>query len=270
MIKFQFTEESVAQHGATIRYLKTGSGPGLLIIHGAMRTAEDYLDLAEHLADYFTVYIVNRRGRGGSSQQGAAFSVQQECDDTLAILRRTNTKLCFGHSYGGVVALEVALSNYPLAKLAVYEPPFVAKRSEMLKELDLVLAQKDYKKALVIAFSLASNDGTTPDQLTGLADAIAQGPMWNQMVELLPTFATELRSLMYTASPLEQYKAIQTETLLMHGDQSLPATLEYTKKLANTLPHSQSVAIVGVGHNAPDLDAPESVAKELIRFFMQT
>ena len=49
-----------------------------------------------------------------------AFSKSDE--DVLALLQKTGASLLVGHSFGGLVALEVARNNPSLTKVAVYEP----------------------------------------------------------------------------------------------------------------------------------------------------
>ena len=50
--------------GTTIGYRRLGTGPGLVILHGAMESSQSHLQLAEALAGDLTVYLPDRRGRG--------------------------------------------------------------------------------------------------------------------------------------------------------------------------------------------------------------
>jgi pimeloyl-ACP methyl ester carboxylesterase len=108
--------------GTAIGYNQIGQGPGLVVVPGSLRSADDYTKLATSLAETFTVYLVDRRGRGKSGPQKSGHSLRAECEDVTAVLRNTKSKLLFGHSFGGVVSLEVALTGYPLDGLALYEP----------------------------------------------------------------------------------------------------------------------------------------------------
>ena len=47
-----------------ISYRQIGHGPGLMVLHGIMESAQSHMQLAEALADSFTVYLPDRRGRG--------------------------------------------------------------------------------------------------------------------------------------------------------------------------------------------------------------
>lgn len=54
----------------TISYRTTGTGPGLVIVPGALALATDFDRLAAALAARFTVHTIERRGRGASGPQG--------------------------------------------------------------------------------------------------------------------------------------------------------------------------------------------------------
>ncbi|MEZ5088358.1 MAG: alpha/beta hydrolase [Micropruina sp.] len=55
--------------GTRIGYRTVGDGTGLILVGGALRTAEDYLPLAAALAERCAVHVVDRRGRGDSGPQ---------------------------------------------------------------------------------------------------------------------------------------------------------------------------------------------------------
>lgn len=58
--------------GTTIGFRRYGAGPGLVLIHGGMNSAQDLGDLASLLSDAFTVLVPDRRGRGMSGPFGPA------------------------------------------------------------------------------------------------------------------------------------------------------------------------------------------------------
>src|SRR5438270_9323065 len=116
------THAVLSQDGAKISYLSMGSGPSVLVIPGALSMAADYAAFASALAEHFTVHIIERRGRGESSPQGDDYSMVKECEDVLALQQKTGASFLVAHSFGGLVALEVARNNTAFAKLAVYEP----------------------------------------------------------------------------------------------------------------------------------------------------
>ena len=84
--------------GTTIAYQTVGSGDGIIVVGGVLRSASDYMAIARVLADSFTVHVVDRRGRGASGPQGRDYSVEKECEDLLAVQARTGAQRVFGHS----------------------------------------------------------------------------------------------------------------------------------------------------------------------------
>lgn len=108
--------------GTKIDYRTFGTGPGVIIVGGALRSAADYEPLAAALAPRFTVHVVDRRGRGDSGPQGPEYTLQKEVEDLAAVQHDTGATLAFGHSYGGLVILETARALGLFDRIAVYEP----------------------------------------------------------------------------------------------------------------------------------------------------
>jgi pimeloyl-ACP methyl ester carboxylesterase len=74
-----FLKETVrSADGTTIGYRQLGRGAGVILLHGGMKTSQDFMTLAAALSDAFTVYVVDRRGRGLSGPIGDGFSVDKE------------------------------------------------------------------------------------------------------------------------------------------------------------------------------------------------
>jgi haloacetate dehalogenase len=68
-----FLIEDVSTTGATIRTLRAGSGPPLLLLHGYPQTHVIWHKIASRLADRCTVVLTDPRGYGDSSKpEGAA------------------------------------------------------------------------------------------------------------------------------------------------------------------------------------------------------
>src|SRR5712691_12515722 len=94
-----YTTGSVtSQDGTTIGYRQLGHGPGVVLVHGAMESAQSHMQLAEALADAFTVYVPDRRGRGLSGPYGKDYGLQKEVEDMDALLTKTGAHNVFGVS----------------------------------------------------------------------------------------------------------------------------------------------------------------------------
>ena len=64
----QHTEETVpSKDGTPIGFTKLGTGPAIVFVHGSLSTGAQLLPVANRLAERFTCYLMDRRGRGKSS-----------------------------------------------------------------------------------------------------------------------------------------------------------------------------------------------------------
>src|SRR5215218_9166043 len=104
------TASVTSKDGTTIGYYRIGTGPGLVILHGSMQSALSHKLLAEALADYYTVYLVDRRGRPLSGTFGPDYSSRKEVEDLDAVLAATGAHYVFGVSSGALITLQAALS----------------------------------------------------------------------------------------------------------------------------------------------------------------
>jgi pimeloyl-ACP methyl ester carboxylesterase len=68
----------------------------------------------------------------------------------------------------------------------------------------------------------------------------------------------------------ERCAEVRCPTLLMGGMKSPRYLQDAVDFLARTIPGARKVMLEGVGHNAPDIEAPAKVAAELARFFSET
>ncbi len=112
-----------SRDGTRIGYSRSGDGPGLVLLHGALQTSRSFSRLGAALGDSFTVHVPDRRGRGLSGPPGDGYNMQAEVDDLAALLDATGAHNVFGLSSGALIALQAATSLPAIQKLAIYEPP---------------------------------------------------------------------------------------------------------------------------------------------------
>src|ERR1700722_17365491 len=262
--------------GTVIGYRTTGSGPGLVIVHGTMRSADDYARLAGYLAGAFTVHLMDRRGRGASGPQGPDYSFRAEAEDLTAVLRQSGARLLFGHSFGGAACLEEALAC-PLDKLAVYEPAVSAHgaiSADVLQAIDGALQAGNPGPGVEAVFSVMSDQGARlPGPVRAvlsvpvLARAVLATPSGRRIRALLAPVPAEARLVREADGSYGRYSRVTAETLLIHGTRSAPWLLHSAGLLAQAIPHATTVTLDGIGHNGPCEDAPGMVADALTAFF---
>jgi pimeloyl-ACP methyl ester carboxylesterase len=265
-------ETMTSADGTTIGVLSHGTGPGLVVIPGTTRRAHHYDDLARALGDRFTVHAIDRRGRGMSGPQGPGYSIEDEVEDALAVLDGTGSNLVLGHSYGGVIAMRLAMRR-PLASLVVYEPALSVNGSIDLSFLPTVvdlIARRRLGTAMgrwITGLGLQPF-GRAPQVLyTALGWLMLHtrdGADERATFRTAPAEAVQIQRLDSDGS---EYAAITTPTLLLGGGSS-PDYLRYAlRELDRILPNGTLVLSPQLDHNAPDVNAPEIVAG-LVRAFL--
>ena len=112
-----------SRDGTVVGYRRLGNGPGVVLLHGAGHSSQNFLTLARAMADQFTLYVPDRRGRAMSGPCDKDHGLDDEVEDLEALLSETGARYVFGLSSGAVIALEAALRIRSITKLALYEPP---------------------------------------------------------------------------------------------------------------------------------------------------
>ena len=70
--------------GTSISYVRSGTGPALLLVHGTTADHRRWAAVAPRLEQHFTVYAMDRRGRGGSTDS-PDYHILREADDVAAV-----------------------------------------------------------------------------------------------------------------------------------------------------------------------------------------
>jgi pimeloyl-ACP methyl ester carboxylesterase len=148
------TGSVTSKDGTTIGYRQMGHGPGLVLVHGGMQAAQNFMKLGAALADSFTVYVPDRRGRGLSGPPGDNYGLKAECEDLDALLQKAGAHNVFGLSSGALISLQAALVLPAIGKVALYEPPLSVNHStptDWLARYDREVAQGRLGSAMVTA-----------------------------------------------------------------------------------------------------------------------
>jgi pimeloyl-ACP methyl ester carboxylesterase len=266
----------LSDDGAEIHYLSVGDGPSVLVIPGALSMAADYAAFACALAEHFTVHTIERRGRGRSSPQGGDYSMAKERADVLALREKTGASLLVGHSFGGLIALEVARDNHALTKIAVYEPGVSIDQSIPMNWIPLYeknLAEKKYLDAFVEFTRGVGPERArkTPHWLMKLLlPLFLRSPERQQMLALLPENLREHREVARLDNSYENYRGISADVLLMYGGKSDSKWVDMAMaELGAVLPHSETKEFPTLDHFGIDKKAPREVATAVSDYFLK-
>ncbi len=270
------THAVLSQDGAKISYLTMGSGPSVLVIPGALSTAADYATFGSTLAEHFTVHTIERRGRGLSSPQGDDYNILKERENVLALLQETGTSFLVGHSFGGLVALEVARNNPSLTKVAVYEPGVSINGSipmNWTNSYQRKLVEKKYLDAFV-EFSLGVGPervrNTPPWLMKLLLPLFISSHERKLMLGLLPENLREHQEVARLDNSYENYREIPADVLLMYGGKSNTTWVDMAmERLAQVLPRSETKEFPKLDHFGIDKKAPGEVARFVNAYFQR-
>jgi pimeloyl-ACP methyl ester carboxylesterase len=263
--------------GTAIAYLSQGTGPSVVVIPGVLSMAADYADFARALGEDFAVHTIERRGRGNSGPQGDDYSIFKECEDVLAVRAETGASLLVGHSYGGLVALEVGRIDRGFAKIAVYEPGVSIDGSmptDWMPGYERKLAEKKNLDALVeftLADAPARLQKMSPWQMKLLLRLVfVRYPQQRQMLGLLEANLREWREIARLDSSCDNYREVAARVLLMYGGKSDSRSVTLAvERLAKIIPCLETREFPQLDHFGIERTAPGEVAKVVCDFFLK-
>jgi len=284
----QYTTGSVvSKDGTTIGYRQLGQGPGLIVVHGAMESSQSHVQLAEALADNYTVYLPDRRGRGLSGPYGKDYNVEEEVEDLDALLAKTGAHYVFGVSSGAIISLQAALTLPAIHKTAIFEPPLMFTGSaptRWLTRFDDEMAQGKVAAAMITGMKGAQMGppmlNLIPrwllERMTTMMmaseDKKASGDDVTMRM-LAPTLHYDFQLVIAMEGALESFRTLPAEVLLLGGSKSPAYLTRAVDALETVLPHVTRVEFPGLGHeasgNSDRRGQPERVAQELRRFFAE-
>jgi pimeloyl-ACP methyl ester carboxylesterase len=118
-------EKVHSSDGTAIAFDRLGDGPPVVLVCGASTDRMANAPLAKLLAERFTVFNYDRRGRGDSDDT-APYAVEREVEDIGAVIDAAGgSAFAYGTSSGAALALEAAAQGLAVRKLALWEPPFI-------------------------------------------------------------------------------------------------------------------------------------------------
>lgn len=261
-------EQVRSANGTTIAYARSGAGSPLLLVHAITGDHRRWAPLLPALEPHFTVYALDRRGRGQSGD-AAAYSLEAEAADIVAVIGAIGAPTALlGHSSGAICALEAAQRAGQVRSLVLYEPPIPIPPGQpmtpppALARMEEQLAAGDPEGAILTFWREAVR---LPEPALAHARAL---PSWPARIASAPLILRELRAVEdYVFAP-ERFATLAIPTLLLLGSTTAPHHRVATEALAATLPDSQVRVLEGEGHVAMDT-APDLFAREVVRFLTE-
>ena len=257
--------------GTTISYTRAGQGPPLILVDGALcsRSFGPMPKLAEQLAPHFTVYTYDRRGRGesGDADPGTPHSPDREVEDIDALVARAGDAVYLhGTSSGAALALEAARHIRPIAKLAVYEPPFIVDDTrppipdDYLPRLKQLLADNRPGDAVKMFMRFVG----TPAIFTAVMPLT---PVWSRLKAVAPTLPYDVTLVHHhqrgTPFTPGEWDGVKAPALVAAGGKSPAWITNATRSLADALPDAAYRTVPGQNH----MVKAQAIAPVLVKFF---
>ena len=254
--------------GTSIAFDKTGQGPPLIMVDGALcsRAMGPSRSLTPHLADRFTVYTYDRRGRGDSSDT-PPYAVEREIEDLDALIAEAGgSSYVFGLSSGAALALEAAARGAAITKLALYEAPFIVDDSrppipaDIIAQFDHLLARDRRGDAV----RLFMRQVGAPRVMIALMRLL---PAWSRLKAVAHTLPYDMTVMAgrQSGEPLtaRAWNAATMPTLVLVGGDSPTWFHHSMRALADVLPNAR----LAIAARQTHMVKPKLLAPQLAEFY---
>ncbi len=251
--------------GVEIEYIRTGSGPTLLYLHGC-----DGIDVSDPfiapLAEQFDVVALSMPGFGASEMPRFVKTTADIAELVIEFTEILGLReyVLVGSSFGGWVAAEIA-----------------AARIEAISHLILVDAlgvrfTKDPAVCEIFDIFIVPTDDNPYPYFTdaGKAEAAFGGMAFATMPEGAALRYCRNREaltlvgwapLLYDPTLRWRLARIDVPTLVLWGADDKIVSVDYGKQYAEAIPHARFKEIAGTGHYLP-IEAPQAFVDEVAQF----
>ena len=273
--------------GARVHYVQQGSGPHVVLLHGAGGNLRDYtFDLMGRLTDRYTVTAFDRPGLGYTdrvpSVAKGALAVEGDApQDQAALLRAAATELgitdpvVVGHSFGGIVAMAWATAGVeessPVNASAVVS--FAGVLMPWPGDLDTYYTLNGSRFGGAVIIPLISAFAPADRVEGAIAGIFAPDPVPEGYVDYIgaplairqETFRANVRQVNtlrpHVVEMTKVYPALTLPIEIIHGtaDKTVPINV-HPEELIKIVPSANLTPLPGVGHMPHHADPEAAVA----------
>lgn len=254
-----------SKDGTRIAYERSGNGFPLILVDGALcsRAFGPMPKLAPLLAEHFTVFMYDRRGRNESGDT-APYAMEREIGDMDALITEAGgSAYVYGISSGAALALAAAAAGLNITKLALYEPPFSVDEAghhappDSLEQLQKRVDED--RRSDAVKYFMKDIIGIPAFGVF----MMKLMPIWSKLKAVAHTLPYDISILDGFALPVDRARSVKIPALVSGGDKSQVTLQHAVKELARVMPNSRLEMLKGQSHNVSE----KALAPLLINFF---
>ena len=255
--------KATSRDGTTLAYNKAGQGPAVILVDGAIcsRSLGPMADLVPFLAEQFTVFHYDRRGRGDSSD-APTYAPSREVEDLNAMIEAAGgSAMVVGMSSGAALAGLTAAEGSKITKLVMCEPPYqieASAKADQVRKVQVLndLIKQDKRNEAVAYFQV---------DIVGIPRFVPWilrlTPMWPKLKAVAPTLRYDMEILGDGGVP-SSLSRIRIPTAVLGGGKSAPILRNAVDAAAAAIPGAQKIILPDQSHNF----VAKKVAPKLIEF----
>ncbi|MGA8764474.1 MAG: alpha/beta hydrolase [Candidatus Sulfotelmatobacter sp.] len=269
--------------GARMRYLRAGSGPALILLHGLLGYSFSWRFTLPALAPFATVYAPDLPGAGFSDRApGIDHSLRATAQRLLLFAEKLGLSSfdLLGTSHGGAVAMMAAAeclspeARLRVRRLILVAPvnPYSAHGRRMAPFLGSRFGSALFRHSFARMNFLypywhsrmyGNRQAIPPGALEGYIAPLAVPGLVEHGLNIVRTWTRDLRELEATLP-----KVAHVPTLLMWGSKDPAVFVSSAAALSQHFSSSRTVVFEGIGH-LPYEECPEEFNGALIEFLTE-
>lgn len=264
-------EQSFSFEGREVRYDYRGEGASVVIVHGTPWSSFNLRHLVEGISKHFRVYYFDLLGYGQSdkSDKDVSLGIQNRLLDALIDYWQLEKPYVIGHDFGGTTVLRNHILNHrEIGKMVLIDPvalsPWGSPFFQHVREYEAAFAGvPDYiHEAIVKAYiKTAAYQSLDDDILEKIASYWSgeqgKAAFYRQIAQADSRYTDEVQKL---------YQNIQTEVLILWGEEDTWIPIDKGDELESIIPNSKLVTIPQSGHLVIE-EKPDVLLHEITAFF---
>jgi pimeloyl-ACP methyl ester carboxylesterase len=244
--------------GATLHYSRSGTGPPVLLIQGVGVVGNGWAPQVEGLGSQLTLVSFDNRGIGGSVGGDGRLTIEDMAGDALAVMDALGFERfhVVGHSMGGVIAQEVALSAPTRVSSLTFLCSFAKGADGSKVTMPMLVTALRMRVGTRAMRRNAFLELIMPARYLSSVDRVALAsqlePLFGHDLAEQPSIVMKQLSAMSKYDARERLSALATiPTLVVSAAEDRIANPASGRALAGCIPGAKYVEIADAGHGLP-------------------